>query len=170
MMYDPRPSEYTSTSVRELETLGRDTSRDFGLLHVLPFPLPVQMHSELSLPPVVREKVVSELSSQPQPVYHTQRDFSPHFCTLQTKWNKSRWQLEDNACVRDGRKRDSIESQHQSLAIIERHQKLAKQLLYTKVEVLQLGLGSATTRLMPLMFMAGHLVLTSRFKRHCVMI
>ena len=79
VVYDPRPTEFASTSAHDIEALGKnlmDTGRDIALLHVLPLPvdqLPSRTHSELSLPsvpPLIREKLVNELSSQPQPINH----------------------------------------------------------------------------------------------------
>ena len=75
MLYDPRPSEYTVTSESEIQSLGKkltETDEHVSLLHLLPLPLPAQ-DTTLTLPSTpadVREVILNDISSQPQPISH----------------------------------------------------------------------------------------------------
>lgn len=74
MAYDPRPSGLTSTAESEIELLRKrlsETKKEVALLHLLPLSFPTSATPLPDLPPsppLVRDRIVSELSTQPQPV------------------------------------------------------------------------------------------------------
>ena len=75
MVYDPWPTDLTSTSETEIASLRdrlMETGKDIALLHLLPlsFPTPINTATaSLPLPPQVkREAILNELALQPQPV------------------------------------------------------------------------------------------------------
>ena len=147
MLYDPRPSEYVATTENEIQSLRKtlvETGEDISLLHLLPLPLPAQDFKLLLpfLPPDVREVILNEVSSQPQPInYHCISEFAIKFLHALTYTPSEVKQIE--VATRGQRlcKRWHEERQYRITAskfgrVIKRqrnHGELAKQLLYTKV-------------------------------------
>ena len=147
VLYDPRPSEYTVTSGQEVEMLSQKlaaTGKNIALRHLLPVQIPaVPAPQDLPpAPPLSRDKAVTSLSNQQQPLHCS--SISEACTTFLTSLKYSPGEVaavecatrQQRLCRRWQEERQYRLTASRFGAVVKRqrnHDTLAKQLLYSSV-------------------------------------